>query len=161
MRNPVLSAGWKGSKLRVETSGLCCSLLEAREKFYQKMEKCHISLYQLEYERVADMILNFKMSYCKNREKIVQTYQWKVVLTERWTWGKRQSHTLLFWRDMVCKSKTSCFTVVRNTFITDKVPSNKVKQVVLPKEKRHDIFDFNVMPSNRLIINKIKENMTF
>ncbi len=39
------------------------------------MEKCHISLYQLEYERVADMILNFKMSYCKNREKIVQTYQ--------------------------------------------------------------------------------------
>ena len=37
----------------------------------------------------------------------------------------------------------------------------KVKQVVLLEEKRHDISEFNVIPSNRLIINKLKKNMTF
>ena len=59
------------------------------------------------------------------------------------------------------KSKTSCFTIVRNVFMTAKEPSIKVKQVVLLEEKRHDISEFNVIPSNRLIINKLKKNMTF
>ena len=45
--------------------------------------------------------------------------------------------------------------------MTAKEPSIKVKQVVLLEEKQHDISEFNVIPSNRLIINKLKKNMTF
>ena len=54
--------------------------------------------------------------------------------------------------DMDYKSKTTCFTFVGTSLITEEKPSMKVKQLVLLLRRYYDILKTNVIYTNRHII---------